>query len=235
MSGAAAVDFPATVNPGESIDLSVTLVAPTQSGIYRGYWQLRTGNGTLFGLGSSHDSPFWVEIDVPSDYVSIDPNSPLDFVASYTSATWYTSNGSPSASDNYINGSIYKTNAPKMEKNHTDDEPALIMIPSEGQNGQIYGQYPAVNIKDGDRLKGIIGCTSDSPDCNVMFQINYRADNGSSQNLGSWTEVYDGNWTFLDIDLSALAGKSVKFTLMVFNNGSSEDDRVFWLAPRIVR
>lgn len=235
MDGPAVVDFPAAVNPGESIDLSVQLVAPKKSGTYRGYWQLRTTNGTLFGLGVAHDKPFWVEIDVPSDYVSIDPNSPLDFAASYAAASWYSAKGSPSSSDNYVNGSIYRTTTPKMEKEHTDDEPTLIMIPSEGQGGQIYGQYPAVNIQNGDRLRGIIGCTSDSPECNVMIQINYRADGGSTQNLGSWTEVYDGNWTFLDIDLSTLAGKSVQFTLLVFNNGSSKDDRVFWLAPKIVR
>ena len=235
MNAPAAVDLPTTVYPGDTIDLSVQMVAPTSSGTYTGYWDLRTGNGAHFGVGAGAATAFWVKIKVDDDYEPIDPDKPLNFVESYQSANWYTSNGSPSASDNYTNGSIYTTNTPHMEKTHTDDEPALIMIPSNGSGGQIYGEYPKVNIKNGDRLQGIIGCTSDSPDCNVMFQINYKIEGESTQNLGSWSEVYDGNWTFLDIDLSFLADKKVQFTLLVFNNGSSDDDRVFWLAPHIVR
>jgi hypothetical protein len=237
MSAPAAVDINTTVRPGETVDLSLQMTAPDKSGSYTGYWQLRSHNGILFGLGSQQNASFWVKIDVPSDYVSIDPDEPLDFAESYLSATWLTTKGSPvfNGSDNYTSGSIYRTTKPEMEKSYTDDEPALIMIPNDGNGGLISGTYPAVNIKDGDRLQGIVGCTSDSPDCDVMFQINYSADGGATQNLGSWTEVYDGNWTTLDIDLSALAGKKVKFTLLVFNNGSSKNDRVFWLAPAMIR
>ncbi len=235
MNAPAAVDFTSAVAPGSTVDLTVTMTAPAKAGTYTGYWQLRSGNGVVFGLGPNQNKSFWVKIDVPSDQVSIDPNKPLDFAASYQNATWSTSKGTPATSDNYSIGSIYWTDKPKMEKDHTDDEPALIMIPSDGNGGTIYGVYPEVNVQAGDRLTGIIGCTSGSTDCNVMFQINYSADGGATQNLGSWTETYDGNWTFLNIDLSFLAGKKVKFTLVVNNNGSSKDDRVFWLAPKMVR
>ncbi len=235
MGAPAVVDLTAAVAPGSTVDLSVQMTAPAKAGSYTGNWQLRSSNGVVFGLGPSQNKSFWVQIDVPSDQATIDPAKPLDFAASYQSATWATSKGTPATSDNYVNGSIYRTDKPNMEKDHTDDEPALIMIPSDGSGGTIYGVYPEVNVLAGDRLTGIIGCTGSSTDCNVMFQINYSADGGATQNLGSWTETYDGNWTYLNIDLSSLAGKKVKFTLVVNNNGSSKDDRVFWLAPKMVR
>ncbi|KPL83812.1 hypothetical protein SE15_00740 [Thermanaerothrix daxensis] len=68
-----------------------------------------------------------------------------------------------------------------------------------------------------------------------MFQLNYVADGGAEQNLGSWTQTYDGKWESLDVDLSSLDGKSVQFILKVLNNGNSQDDLAFWLAPRVVR
>ena len=38
-----------TVDPGDSIDISLELVAPGEPGTYRGQWQLSTTNGELFG------------------------------------------------------------------------------------------------------------------------------------------------------------------------------------------
>ncbi len=45
---AAGITVPATAVNGQQ-DLSVTLVAPAVAGTYRGYWQLRASNGTMFG------------------------------------------------------------------------------------------------------------------------------------------------------------------------------------------
>lgn len=235
MSSPATVDFPARVQPGETIDISVDLTAPTEEGEYKGNWKLRSDNGVVFGLGSAQDKPFWVSIVVPSETVTIDPDKPINFGASYLAATWTTSEGEPSNSDDFENGAVYTTKKPKMEKDRVDDELALIMIPTGGEDGIIIGKYPAVNIKDGDHLKSVIGCTSDVPKCNVTFEINYRIGDESTKNLGAWDEIYDGKWTYLDIDLSSLAGKSVRFYLRVLSNGSNTGDRVFWLLPRIVR
>ena len=125
MSAPAVVDINTTVRPGETVDLSLQMTAPNKTGSYAGYWQLRSHNGILFGLGSQQNTSFWVEIDVPSDYVSVDPNEPMNFAESYLSAKWLTAKGSPvfNGSDDYTNGSIYRTDKPKMEKTHTDDEP----------------------------------------------------------------------------------------------------------------
>ncbi len=53
--------LPASVAPGQTIDLSVQLTAPTAAGSYRGDWKLVTPQNNLFGLGSSH-APLWVKI-----------------------------------------------------------------------------------------------------------------------------------------------------------------------------
>jgi len=47
------------VNPGQNIDVSVDLVAPSTAGTYKGYWMLREPGGAIFGLSTG---AFWVDI-----------------------------------------------------------------------------------------------------------------------------------------------------------------------------
>ncbi len=49
MSGPRGIPLGAVVQPGEEIDLSVTLIAPASAGTYQGQWQLFAPNGTPFG------------------------------------------------------------------------------------------------------------------------------------------------------------------------------------------
>ena len=65
MGGPGSVPLSGTVNPGDTVDLSVNLTAPGTEGTYQGFWLLRNGNGVLFGIGGSGTSPFWVRIKVP--------------------------------------------------------------------------------------------------------------------------------------------------------------------------
>jgi|GEM_PF-1790467 len=64
MGGPAELPLPAVVNPGQTVDLSVDLVAPDDPGGYKGFWMLRDPSGVLFGLGEDGDVAFWVEIEV---------------------------------------------------------------------------------------------------------------------------------------------------------------------------
>lgn len=52
-----------SVPPGETIDVSVTLIAPTVAGTYRGDFMLVNGAGQKFGVGDG-SKPFWVQIVV---------------------------------------------------------------------------------------------------------------------------------------------------------------------------
>ncbi len=61
--------FPLTsgeVQPGEQVEVSVTLQAPNEPGEYRGDWKLRNASGQIFGLGNSGTSSFWTIINVGS-------------------------------------------------------------------------------------------------------------------------------------------------------------------------
>lgn len=58
MSGPASVAVPSQVAPGQNVDISVNLTAPTTAGKYTGYWKMTNANGALF------DSLVYVEINV---------------------------------------------------------------------------------------------------------------------------------------------------------------------------
>src|SRR6266436_5461714 len=62
MGGPNEVNLTSTVAPNTTVDLSVNLTAPVPAGTYRGFWQLKNAAGTLFGIGSTADKPFWVSI-----------------------------------------------------------------------------------------------------------------------------------------------------------------------------
>jgi len=54
-----------TVNPGQEVDLSVTLTAPASNGSYRGYWRIRNTSGVLIPvLGGTQGKSFFVDIKV---------------------------------------------------------------------------------------------------------------------------------------------------------------------------
>jgi len=53
------VHFPDTIVPGDTMDISVTLTAPSDPGTYRGVFRLQNDKGYPFGI------EFWVQIVVP--------------------------------------------------------------------------------------------------------------------------------------------------------------------------
>jgi hypothetical protein len=64
MQSAKVVSLPGQVPPGSEVDLTLQMQAPTSNGEYAGFWKLRNGSGSLFGIGESANSPFWVRIIV---------------------------------------------------------------------------------------------------------------------------------------------------------------------------
>lgn len=52
------------VEPGELIDISVNMKAPSNEGSYEGYWKLRNDSGKFFGIGEDADLAIWVSIEV---------------------------------------------------------------------------------------------------------------------------------------------------------------------------
>jgi len=239
MNGAAATNLGVTINPGQTIDVSVNLVAPSTPGDYIGYWKLRTSNGSTFALGTNAGTAFWVSIKVISPPSTPDPTKPLDFAANICNATWSSTAAATlpcSGVDNFTTGSVSYSAAPLIEKNYQDNEATIIMIPPNGAGGTISGKFPSMNVLAGDRFSALVGCMANATNCTVNFTLSYIEGSNPPVSLGTWTETYDGNRTSIDLDLSALAGKTVNFVLSVNNNNnSSTDDRAFWEAAKISR
>jgi hypothetical protein len=53
-----------SIAPGETLDISVNLTAPTTSGTYQGNFKLRSPNNVVFGINADGQGPFWVKIVV---------------------------------------------------------------------------------------------------------------------------------------------------------------------------
>ena len=66
MGGPASVSIPATVAPGQTVNIAIGLVAPVLPGSYRGEWILRNPSGASFGTGANGTGPIWVAINVLS-------------------------------------------------------------------------------------------------------------------------------------------------------------------------
>ncbi len=226
------VSMPHAVAPGETVDLSVNLVAPDKAGTYRGNWMLRNKDGR-FGIGDNADVAFWVQIKVKE----VTSGVVYNFAENYCSADWASSRKDElpcPGKGTEPSGFVLRLNNPDLES-RKENEPTLWTNPAMFDDGWITGTYPAIKIKTGDHFLVDIGCLADADKCDVKFQINYRADGGSIKSLGEWHEVYDGQMTRVNLDLSSLNGKSVQFVLTVLANGEYNEDAAFWLNPHIER
>ena len=119
----------------------------------------------------------------------------------------------------------------KMEDGNTYGS-LLATYPQDIQDGMVLGKYPAYTIQANDHLRTKIGLRYDCGEGNVKFQIRY-IEGSSEVTVGEWIEKCEGALTTLDINLSALAGHTVQFELVVLANGSPSDDHALWVAPRI--
>jgi ABC-type amino acid transport substrate-binding protein len=61
--GGQTLNIPGTVLPGQMVDLSVTLVAPTEPLIYQGFWQIKNASNVRFG------QTIWVGITTVKDSI----------------------------------------------------------------------------------------------------------------------------------------------------------------------
>ena len=81
MGAPSAVNFPASVAPGQTVNLSLDMTAPSTVGHYFGNWKLRNSSNVNFGIDSTKDNTFWVEIYVSSSSGSPSGGVGYDFAA----------------------------------------------------------------------------------------------------------------------------------------------------------
>lgn len=233
-----ALQLPRTVAPGEIIDLSVPLVAPSEAGIYQGFWMLQGPQGR-FGRGSSAQDPLWVKIQVPvqvAQTTSTSPPASINLADGYCTAQWSTNLGPltcPESSDS-PNGFAITLDRPRLETRN-ENEIALYTHPPLVENSWISGVFPPYGVQPGDRFLADIGCLANFTGCQVEFLVAYATPGGAPVLLGRWEEYYDRKMTRVDLDLAGLAGQTIQLILTVRSQGDSGQAGAFWLVPQIRR
>lgn len=223
------------VAPNQIIDISVPMKAPQKEGLYHGDWILSDPYGAEFGIGPGGDQSFWVQIQVKN---LINLAFEFDFAANQCRAEWTSGSGHLPCLG--ISGSkdgfVILLDNPDLEIRQ-ENELVLWTHPNNSNDGWISGMYPEFTIKPNQRFNAWVGCLDESKGCNVIFRLNFKnLKNGLVRTLGSWQEIYDGEITKIDLDLSQHAGKNVRFILAVeVSGGDTARANAFWFVPRIVQ
>jgi hypothetical protein len=235
MDAKKSVFLPYEVKPNNTLDIAIEMKSPGKPGSYRGDWILRAPDGTYFGAGLNGTATLYVSIKV------IDLSNPdlvYDFAANYCKAGWKTGAGKlpcPGTGSG-TEGFVTLMDKPRLE-NRQEDEWTLVSHPNNSNNGWISGTYPEFEILPGHHFIAWVGCLADSKGCNVIFRLDFKnSKTDAIVNLGAWHEVYDGEVTKIDLDLSQHAGKRGSFILTVeVNGGTPERANAFWFVPGIVQ
>ena len=104
-----------TVSPGQTIQISIDMVSPSQEGRHIGNWVLRNDKGTIFGIGGS--GPFYVDITVVAGGVIGSPTPTATGGGSISTATATrapasntpvpTNTEAPKPTDTQVSGTAY--------------------------------------------------------------------------------------------------------------------------------
>lgn len=276
MGAPSSVRLPVNVAPGQTVDVSLNMTAPSVAGSYRGYWIFQNDTGKPFGIGLEGNQPWFVDIMVSNatltptptftDTPSVTPNEPgnsptpsitpvltitpggptatpimgvaYDFATNACVGNWYSGAGQLPCPgiDGNSKGFVLKLDHPRLETGAIDTNPGLLTFPQNVQNGYIQGFYPPFHVQSGDRFRSKIGCEGGATNCYVAFRLDYQVGSDPIRTFwGPWLERYEGKNSLVDVDLSPLAGKDVKFILTVLSAGVATGDRALWVGPIIYR
>ncbi|QYK50103.1 MAG: hypothetical protein KF701_06815 [Anaerolineales bacterium] len=235
LAGSSVYDIPKHVNPGETVEISIPMTAPNSDGTFKSSWMIKAPNGYTFGVNGHANSvgvPFFalIRVGVPSSGIR------YDFAANYCSASWSSNEAGslpcPGANSG-TQGFVLVLQNPQLET-RDEDEPAIWPRPNHASNGFIRGVYPEFTVQNGDRFRTQVGCLKNNPNCHLQFTFSYIL-NGTETVLGTWNEKLEGLAKDVNVDLSSLAGKTVRFVLTVKpNNTDYAQANGFWFVPRII-
>ena len=235
MGGRSLTFLPEEVAPGETIDISMNFRAPIFEGEYRGNWQIRNEKGEIFGTTRGlWNRPFWVDVRVKVPTVG---GTAFDFVANACAAQWTSGAGTldcPGTSRDF-DGYVLRQNIARLEDGSLKIVPNLLTAPQNVFNGYIRGVYPSFKVQEGDHLKAIVSCERGATSCGVLYRIDYQLSDGIVRDFWAFGERYEGNYFTVDLDLSPLAGKDVRFVFTVLSLGYASNDRALWVDPHIER
>lgn len=75
MSADESIPLERVVEPGEELEVSIDMIAPEETGTYRGNWQVADTNGEPFGIDGFIEDAFWLQIAVAESAATPLPNS----------------------------------------------------------------------------------------------------------------------------------------------------------------
>ncbi len=249
------VALPRIVTPGETVDISINLTAPDSPGTYKGIWSFEDHTGNRFGLGTNSDGEIWVQVEViaaptstftlvpqPTQTSTPTPAPPFlsgleilayDFIAEACSAGW-TNNDVALPCPGSSNDAQTSVSAPTLEDGSTPGYQAIRINPGT-VNGTISGIYPEYVVQPGDHFRAIASCEVNTSTCSALFRLSYQDASGAITDLWAVGEFQDRKYTEINVDLSALAGQTVKFMLNVTALNADPNNNAFWVAPGIYR
>jgi hypothetical protein len=232
MGASASVNFPSSVAPGQTVDLTVNMTAPSAPGHYIGYWKFKNASGVLFGIGTTANKSWWVDINVTGGYGVF-----YDFTSNLCSASWYNDSAAlpcPGA-DGSASGSALTLTNPVLENNVPALNPGILMYPQQIYNGVVYGIYPAMKFQTGDLFQVTVGCQNAALNCYARYFLQYKTSSGNVYTLWTWNEKYEGLSYNANVRLDSLNGQTVSLILGVRASGSPTDDHALWIHPVIAR
>lgn len=97
MGSPESLPLPKVVAPGQTVDISVTLTAPEETGEYLGRWQMRDANGDLFGVGGFIEETIYTRIVVAVAGPTPEPNSAVIGGVIWEDVCFIQDDGAPSA------------------------------------------------------------------------------------------------------------------------------------------
>ena len=232
LGGPASVNLPNSVAPGQTVDVTVNLTAPNPAGNYIGFWKFKNASGVLFGIGTSANRSWWVEINVSQPYGVI-----YDFTANLCSANVRNETQKlpcPGA-DGDANGFALTLNNPVLENGVPALAPGILMSPHQIFDGFTFAIFPPMTFLRGDLFQATLGCQNGAFSCLARYVLQYKTDSGAGFTLWNWDEKYDGLSYNASVNLNPLDGQTVSLILGVRAIGSPTGDRALWIHPVVVR
>ena len=240
MGGPSSQDLtPETIQPGETLDISVDLVAPEETGTYQGFWKLRNVKGEGFGVGE-YSKAFWLKINVVEGAGMM-----FDFNVRADEAAW--GSGSVPVDFADLGGDILNFDHPGGPE---DPYVALLdqqfleggrisgillaAYPPRGSGEYIIGRFPNYKVNGGDLLFGRVGLSTNvngvCGDGDVTFRINLMVggDPATMVTLWDWNEVCDNQLKSFEIDLDDFKGEVVQIFLVTIANTDSAKNFAVW-------
>ena len=235
MGAPASVNFPSNVAPGQTVDLTVSMTAPSAAGHYIGYWKFKNASGVLFGIGYNANRSWWVDVNVTGGGSSYGVY--YDFTSNLCQANWYNDTAllPCPGTDGSADGFALSLTNPVLENNVPALNPGILMSPQQIYNGVVYSVYPAMTIQNGDLFQVTVGCQNAAVSCYARYFLQYKTSSGNVYTLWTWNEKYEGLSYNASINLSALAGQNVSLILGIRAYGSPVGDSALWVHPVLVR